>query len=117
MIITKEVYSIVLPFLTITKLNDMNPIPKYKIDSKVYAISRYLKDGEDTNYLAIYEARVKSIYIEKDKLTNKIVVGYMLTTPNGDDYGTEVPEIDISTKFDILVKRIKPQWLAKSNTF
>ena len=89
----------------------------YKIGSNVYAIARYYKDGKPTNYISIFEAIVLDATIGYSKKTNTLEVSYMLTTPNGQEWGDVVDEADISDSFDALVERIKPVWLSKSNSF
>jgi hypothetical protein len=88
----------------------------YKINSKVYGISRWHQDGKATDHLAIYEARVKGVYIEYNETLNNIGVTYLLTTPvSGEAWGDSCFAEDVSDSFEELVERIKPEWLANSN--
>lgn len=90
---------------------------KAKIGDKVYAVSRISKDGKETSNLSIYEARVNYIGIVLDEKTNKVVIEYILETPNGKKWGDTVLEHELDTNFDVLMKTIKKEWLSKSNTF
>lgn len=89
----------------------------YEIGSKVYAISSYYVNSKRSNFVAIYEAIVVDVTIGYDKKTNALELSYLLKTPNGEEWGDSVMEDDVSDSFDELVARMKPKWLAESNSF
>jgi len=89
----------------------------YEIGSKVFGMNHYHTDGKQTNFITIYEAIVDDISIIYDKKTNAIEISYMLKTPDGEQWGDSVTEEYVSDSFDELVARIKPKWLAESNSF
>jgi len=86
-----------------------------KIGDKVYAIARYYEDKKETELLAVYEARVKYISIAVNTKTNKTEIEYLLTTPQGEEWGAEVREDEIHKDFNILMKKVKKEWISKSN--
>lgn len=88
----------------------------YKVGSKVWAISAIYKDGEPTDYVAIYEAIVRTVYIELDEKTGKEKFDYWLMTPDGQEWGAEVSADQVSDDFNELVERMKPIWKNNSNT-
>ena len=89
----------------------------YEIGSKVFALNHYSNDGKQTNFITIYNAIVDDVTICYDKKTNDVEISYMLKTPDGEQWGDTVIEEYVSDSFDELVQRIKPKWLAESNTF
>jgi len=89
----------------------------YEIGSKVFSINHYYKNGNPINYISIYEATVEDVTIGYNKQTNKSEVSYLLKTPDGSDWGDSVTEDCVSDSFDELVQRMKPKWLAESNSF
>ncbi len=88
----------------------------YAIGTEVWAIAEDYKDGKPTPYVAIFRAKVRTVYIERDKKTGDIQIDYWLSTPNGDEWGTEVSEDKVSTNINDLVERMKPIWEATSNS-
>lgn len=90
----------------------------YEVGSDVWGISRYNdSDGNPTDHCAIYQAKVVTAYVQMDKKKNRIEVEYWLSTPSGEEWGTEVKEEDVSDSFEELVGRMKKEWIENSNTF
>jgi hypothetical protein len=88
----------------------------YEPGTEVWAIAEHYKDGKPTPYVAIFKARIKTVYIERDKKTGDVKTDYWLITPDGDDWACEITEDKISTDINDLVERMKPIWEAASNT-
>ena len=89
----------------------------YGIGSNVWAISRYSdKDGKPTDHCAIYQAKVKTAYIQMNHKTNSLEIEYWLETPSGEEWGCEVSSEDVSDSFEELVERMKTEWVKNSNT-
>jgi len=88
----------------------------YAIGIEVWAIAEHYKNSEPTPYVAIFKAKIKTVYIERDKNTGEIKIEYWLSTPNGDEWGDSVSEDKISTDINELVEKMKPIWEAASNS-
>jgi hypothetical protein len=88
----------------------------YEIGTEVWAIAEYHKDGKPTPYVAIFQAKIQSVYVERDKKTGDIRVDYWLSTPDGKDWGDDVSEDNVSTDINDLIERMKPIWEAASNS-
>ncbi len=88
----------------------------YEIGTEVWAIAEHYKDGKPTPYVAIFKAKVRTVYIERDKKTGDIRVDYWLSTPDGESWASEVSEDKVSTDMNELVERMKPIWEAASNS-
>ena len=88
----------------------------YAIGTEVWAIAEHYKDGKPTPYVAILKARIKTVYIERDKKTGDVKTDYWLATPDGEDWACEITEDKISTDINDLVEHMKPIWEAASNT-
>lgn len=88
----------------------------YPIGSDVYVICEHFKNNKPTPYVAIFNARVKSINIERSKKTGEIEIHYWVETPSGEEWGSDVHETLVSSNFNKLVERMKPIWEAASNT-
>lgn len=90
----------------------------YEIGSQVWAISYYYKDGDPSEYLAIFPAIIKDATIEKGTLLNSsIKVSYWLTTLEGKEWGDSTHEDDVSDDFCVLIEKAKKIWIKKSNDF
>lgn len=81
----------------------------YAINSEVWAISLYHSSDGCENHLAIFKAKVKNAYIEKNEFDN-IIVEYMLTTPSGVEWGDTVMGGYVSDNFDDLILVAKKIW-------
>lgn len=88
----------------------------YKVKQKVFAITRYVVNKEESSYLMILEARVSAIYISYNKETNKEEIDYMLECPDGALWGQEVPAVDVHSHFLNLVTIVNKEWKTKANT-
>jgi len=78
----------------------------YAPGTEVYAISRWHDDGDPTDHLAIYKARVASWHYDTD---DKDVV-YWLASMNGKQWGDSVEGQYVSDSFDELVTYAKELW-------
>lgn len=87
----------------------------YKINSSVWAISAYYKDGKPTTYVAIFPARVKSVYFDYNAKTDQIDCSYWLLTPDGQEWGEEVFANEVSDEFDVLAQKMKQIWADSAN--
>jgi hypothetical protein len=88
----------------------------YEVGSSVWAISRYNDNkGKETDHCAIYQAKVKTVYIQMDKKTNSIEIEYWLETPSGEEWGCEVNSKYVSDSFEELVETMKTEWVKNSN--
>lgn len=88
----------------------------YQLGTEVWAIAEYYTDNKPTPYVAIFKAKVKSIYIELDKTTGGTNIDYWLETPEGEEWGAEVSGDKVSTNINDLIEIMKPIWEAASNT-
>jgi len=78
----------------------------YKPGTEVYAISRWYDDGDPTDHLAIYKARVESWHYDSD---DKDVV-YWLANMDGEPWGDSVEGQYVSESFDDLMLDAKKLW-------
>ncbi len=88
----------------------------YAIGTEVWAIAEHSKDGKPTPYVAIFRAKVRTVYIERNKKTGDIGIDYWLSTPDGEEWGAEVSEDKVSTDINELIEYMKPIWEAASNS-
>jgi len=88
----------------------------YAIGTEVWAIAEYRKDSKPTPYVAIFRAKIRTVYIERNKKTGDIQVDYWLSTPDGAEWGDDVSCDKISTDINDLIERMKPIWEAASNS-
>jgi len=88
----------------------------YTIGAEVWAIAEHHKDDKPTPYVAIFKAKVRTVYIDRDKKTGDIEIDYWLSTPDGEEWGAEVSEDKVSTDINELIERMKPIWEAASNS-
>jgi hypothetical protein len=88
----------------------------YKIGTEVWAISEHYEDNKPTPYVAIFRAKIRTVYIEQDKKTGDIRVDYWLSTPNGEEWGDDISEHKVSTNMNDLIEHMKPIWEAASNS-
>jgi len=88
----------------------------YKIGTEVWAIAEHHKGNKPTPYVAIFRAKIRTVYIERDKKTGDIRVDYWLSTPDSNEWGNEISEDKVSTNINDLVECMKPIWEASSNS-
>lgn len=88
----------------------------YAIGTEVFAIAEHYNDNKPTPYVAIFKAKIKTVYIERDEKTGDIQIDYWLNTPDGEEWGAEVSEDKVSTDINELIEYMKPIWEASSNT-
>jgi hypothetical protein len=88
----------------------------YKIGTEVWAIAEHYNDNKPTPYVAIFRAKIRTVYIEQDKKTGDIRVDYWLSTPNGEEWGDDISEHKVSTNMNDLIEHMKPIWEAASNS-
>jgi hypothetical protein len=88
----------------------------YEIGTEVWAIAEHCKDGKPTPYVAIFRAKVRTVYIERNKKTGDIQIDYWLSTPDGEEWGDDVSGDKVSTDINDLIERMKPIWEAASNS-
>lgn len=86
--------------------------------TKVFAISRYNnREGKETCYVSIFEAIVKTAYVDYNKNTYQREIDYWLSTPDGKEWGSEISGEEVSEDFNELVEKMKQEWIPKSNSF
>lgn len=78
----------------------------YEPGTEVYAISRWHDDGDPTDHLAIYKARVESWHYDSN---DKDVV-YWLESMEGKPWGDHVEGQYVSENFEELLTYAKELW-------
>jgi len=89
----------------------------YPLGSVVFAADHYHIKEKQSPYLAIREAVVRSVNIDRNKDTLALEVTYWLATPNGEDWGDCVLAEYVSDNYNRLLALLKPAWMAGSNNW
>lgn len=89
----------------------------YPIGSTIFAADHYNVNGKQSPYLAIREAVVRSVNIDRNKETLALEVTYWLATPDGRDWGDCVSSEFVSDSYNKLLALLKPAWMAGSNSW
>jgi len=89
----------------------------YKVNSKVWAISEYLKKEGSTHHYAIFPCIVSGVFISTNKETGQETIEYDMKTPKGDIWGDSVNSDVVSDNFQVLVEKLKLIWEQNANVF
>lgn len=87
-----------------------------ELGSTAWAVSHiHTKDGNRSDHCAIYPVTIKDVWISKDEVTGNIILEYGVKTPEGRDWGDTVVEEFVSADFNVLVDRVKEDWIKNKN--
>lgn len=80
-------------------------------NTEVYGMSRYhSSEGVPTDHIAIYPAKISTVYIDANEETGEMEISYWLKTPDGDDWGDNVPASEVAKTREELLSKIIPEW-------